>query len=184
MNSNRHTRRPYSSSQFKSTPISKNIVDTDSDDFSNLLGELSSFSVPAPHTQRAAQDVTPLKEEDLQDYVLNKTKALIEAGLGAVQDLTPGIVGGSDSREIEALSKLMTSTAQALEALQKTALINKKADRDEKLEKIRIEGRKETAQLAGPQNVTNNNILVASREDIMKKLFGREKEEVLNITNK
>lgn len=155
------------------------------DDISSLLDELSSFSVPAPNTQKAAQDNSPLKEEDLQQYVLNKTKALIEAGLGAVQDLTPSVVAGSDSREIEALSKLMASTAQALDSLQKTSLIDKKADRDEKLEKLRFEGRKEIAALTqGPQTITNNNILVASREEIMKKLFGQEKEEVIKITDK
>lgn len=155
------------------------------DDISSLLDELGSFTPPAPNTQKAVQDTTPLKDEDVQQYFLNKTKALVEAGLGAVQDLTPSVVAGSDSREIEALSKLMTSTAQALEALQRTALIDKKADRDEKLERIRQDGRKEVAMLTqGPQHVTNNNILVASREEIMKKLFGEEKEEVLKIADK
>lgn len=150
------------------------------DDISNLLDELNTFSIPAPNTQKAAQDETPLKEEDLHQYFLNKTKALVETGLGAVQDLTPSVVAGSDAKEIEALSKLMASTAQALDTLQKTALIHKKADRDEKLEKIRIDGRKEVALLTqGPQHVTNNNILVASREEIMKKLFGEEKIEQL-----
>lgn len=157
----------------------------DSDDISSLLDELSSFSVPAPNTQRATQDTAPLDEKDLQQYFLNKTKALIEAGLGAVQDLAPMAAGSGDAREVDALSKLMASTAQALDTLQKTALIDKKADRDEKLEAIRITGRKEVAQLTqGPQQITNNNILVASREEIMKKLFGQEKGEVLNISNK
>ncbi len=145
------------------------------DDISNLLDELSTFTPPTPNTQKAMVDETPLKEEDLKQYVLNKTKALVEAGLGAVQDLTPSVVASSDAREIDALSKLMASTAQALDALQKTSLIDKKADRDEQLEKIKHEGRKEVAMLTrGPQNVTNNNILVASREEIMKKLFGNE----------
>ena len=157
----------------------------DDNDISSLLDELSSFSLPAPNTQRAAQDESPLKAEDLQQYFLNKTKALVETSIGAVQDLTPGIVAGSDAREIEALSKLMTSASQALEALQKTALIDKKADRDEQLEHIKIRGRKEVAQLTqGPQQITNNNILVASREEIMKKLFGTKDAEVLEITDK
>ncbi len=152
------------------------------DDISNLLDELSTFTPPTPNTQKAIVDETPLKEEDLRQYVLNKTKALVEAGLGAVQDLTPSVVASSDAREIDALSKLMTSTAQALDALQKSALIDKKADRDEQLEKIKHESRKEVAMLTrGPQNVTNNNILVASREEIMKKLFGSNEQETLNL---
>lgn len=155
------------------------------DDISSLLDELGSFTPPTPNTQKATQDITPLKDEDVHQYFLNKTKALVEAGLGAVQDLTPSVVAGSDSREIEALSKLMASTAQALETLQKTALIDKKADRDERLETLRVKGRKEVALLSqGPQHVTNNNILVASREEIMKKLFGQNQEDILNIADK
>lgn len=159
---------------------------SDADDISELLNDLGSFTPPA-QPQRAAQDETPLKDEDVQQYFLNKTKALVEAGISAVQDLTPSVIAGSDSREIEALSKLMASTAQALETLQKTALIDKKADRDEKLEKLRQDGKKEVALLGqGPKTVTNNNVLVASREEIMKKLFGNEKTEAtpLTITDK
>ncbi len=169
-----------------STALSKIIVNTsDNDDINMLIDELNTFSLPSANAKKAVQEEVPLKEEDLQQYFLNKTKSLIEAGLGAVQDLTPGIVAGSDSKEIEALSKLMASTAQALDTLQKTALIDKKANRDESLERIRLEGKKEIAQLRqGPQSITNNNILVASREEIMKKLFSKEKEEVMYIDNK
>ncbi len=153
------------------------------DDITNLLDELSTFTPPAPNTQKAIVDNTPLAEDDLQQYVLNKTKALVEAGLGAVQDLTPSVVASSDSREMDALSKLMASTAQALDTLQKTALIKKKAEVDEKLEKVKQEGKKELAMLQQPSNkVTNNNFLITSREDIMKKLFGGE-TTIENNTN-
>ena len=156
------------------------------DDISSLLDELSSFDIPSPHTQRAATDDSPLEEKDLQQYVLNKTKALIEAGIGAVQDLTPGIVAGSDAREIEALSKLMASTAQSIEALQRTSLIDKKADRDEKLEKMKFEAKKELIALQGPQqNVTNNNVLIATREEVIAALFkDKEMQETLSLNDK
>ena len=150
------------------------------DDISSLLDELSSFNMPTPNTQRAVQEETPLDPKDLQQYFLNKSKVLVDTTIGAIQDLTPGIVAGSDAKEIEALSKLASSAAQALEAIQKTALIDKKADRDEQMERLRLQGKKEIAQLnQGSQQVTNNNFLVASREDIMKKLFG--KEEIIKI---
>lgn len=153
------------------------------DDISSLLDELSSFNMPSPNTQRAVQEETPLDPKDLQQYFLNKSKVLVDTTIGAIQDLTPGIVAGSDAKEIEALSKLASSAAQALEAIQKTALIDKKADRDEQMERLRLQGKKEIAQLnQGSQQVTNNNFLVASREDIMKKLFG--KEEIIKLEDK
>ena len=155
------------------------------DDISNLLDELDNFTPPTPNVQRAVVDTTPLEPKDVEQYIINKTKALIEAGLGAVQDLTPTVVSGSDSKEIEALSKLMASTAQALDTLQKSALIDKKSDRDEQLEKVKLQGKKELAQLANTsQHITNNNFLVASREEIMKQLFGTSSEEPLTIEHK
>ena len=154
------------------------------DDISSLLDELSSFDIPAPHTQRAATDNSPLEEKDLQQYVLNKTKALVETTLGAVQDLTPGIVAGSDAKEIEALSKLIASAAQSIDALQRSALIDKKADRDEKLEKIRIEAKKEIVALQGPQQSFNNSqVVIASREEVIAALL-KNKEEILTIEDK
>lgn len=158
---------------------------SNSDDISNLLDELDNFAPPTPNVQRAIIDTTPLESKDVEQYIINKTKALIEAGLGAVQDLTPSVVSGSDSREIEALSKLMASTAQALDTLQKSALIDKKSDRDEQMERLKLQGKKELSQLANaPQHVTNNNFLVASREEIMKQLFNTSSEEPLTIEHK
>ena len=155
------------------------------DDIQTLLDELSSFEMPAPNTKKAFETDPVLNKEDTEQYFLNKTKAIIEASVGAVQDLTQATTSSGDSRDVEALAKLIASTAQMLDALNKTNLIDKKADRDEQLERIRIEGRKEVAQLnQTPKQVTNNNILVASREEIMKKLIMPENEEILKIDNK
>lgn len=142
------------------------------DDIQTLLDELSSFEMPAPNTKHAIQNrECELKPEDVQQYFLNKTKAVIEASVGAVQDLTQATTSSGDSRDVEALSKLVASTAQMLDTLNKSSLVDKKADRDEQLERIRIEGRKEVAQLnQGPKQITNNNVLVATREEIMKKI--------------
>ena len=141
------------------------------DDLQTLLDELSSFQMPAPNTHKASEADPVLNREETEQYFLNKTKAIIEASVGAVQDLTQATVHGGDAKDVEALSKLVAATAQMLDTLNKTNLVNKKADRDEQLERVRIEGRKEIAQLTqGPKHVTNNNMLIATREEIMKKL--------------
>ncbi len=158
-------------------------MNSDEDDINLLISELSSFEVPTK-TREVVQQTTSLEEKDLQQYFLDKTKALIDTGLATVQDLAPAVTSSGDAKEMDALSKLMASTAQALDTLQKTALIDKKANRDEQLEHIKIKAKKEIAQLTkGPHQITNNNILVASREEIMKKLFS-DQPEVLKIDNK
>lgn len=155
------------------------------DNFDTLLNELSSFEIPAVPTNSQPATSKKLEDVDVNQYVLDKSKAIIDAGVGAVQDMTPYIVQGQDAREIEALSKLVAATAQAIDTLNKKTLIDKKAERDEQLERIRIDGRKEIAQLqSSAKNVTNNNILIASREEIMKKLFSENKGQVLEIEDK
>ncbi len=158
----------------------------DNDNFDTLLNELSSFEIPANQlaTSEKAQDRT-LQESDVDQYVLNKSKAIIDAGVSAVQDMTPYIVQGQDAREIDALSKLVAATAQAIDTLNKKSLINQKAAKDEQLEKIKIEGRKEIVQMqqTNPKNITTNNVLIASREDIMKQISSSN-SEVLEIEDK
>jgi len=150
------------------------------DDLQTLLDELSSFEMPAPNTHKALDADPVLNKEETEQYFLNKTKAIIEASVGAVQDLTQATVHGGNAKDVEALSKLVAATAQMLDTLNKTNLVDKKADRDEQLERIRIEGRKEVAQLTqGPKHVTNNNVLVATREEIMKKLLDNSVVEVV-----
>ena len=153
-----------------------------------LISELSSsFEVAETSKVLATQALgsSSLEEHNVQQYILDKSKAIIDAGVNAVQDMTPYIVQGQDAREIDALSKLVAATAQAIDTLNKKTLIDKKADRDEQLEKIKIQARRELTELQqkNNKNVTNNNIVIASREDIMKKLYGND-SEVLEIEDK
>lgn len=156
------------------------------DDIQTLLDELSSFEMPAPNTKKAFQSEPVLQKEEVEQYFLNKTKAVIEASVGAVQDLTAATTSGGDAKDVDALAKLIASTAQMLDTLNKSSLIDKKADRDEQLEMIRIEGRKQLAQLTqAPKHVTNNNVMIATREEIMKQLNSSQPNtEVLELKNK
>lgn len=146
------------------------------DDLNTLFDELSSFSLPPAQTPK--EKIT-LKDEEVNQYVLDKSKTLIETGLNAVQDLATYVTQGQNPDEIAALAELMNATSKAIEALNRVNLIDRKANRDEKLKRIDIEGKKELLSISGPQQVTNNmNVLVASREEIMKKLFGNNSNEI------
>jgi hypothetical protein len=158
----------------------------DNDNFDTLLNELSAFELPANQSSISENpNNKSLEDKDVNQYILNKSKAIIDAGVSAVQDMTPYIVQGQDAREIDALSKLVAATAQAIDTLNKKSLIDQKASRDEKLEKIKIEGRKEIVQMQNstPKHHTTNNLLIASREDIMKKLEATN-SEVLELEDK
>lgn len=165
------------------------IIIVDDQNITSLLDELSSFDFASTATQitKTQASDSNITDETAGQYFLDKSKAIIDAGVGAIQTMTPYVVQGQDSREIDALSKLMAATAQALDTLNKGSLIDKKAKRDEELEHIKLQGKKELMQLKQQEQTTktqnNLNIVVSSPEEIMKKLFPAS-GNILNIENK
>lgn len=156
------------------------------EDIESLIESLSSCDVPSK-TKEAVQreeDNQPLDEKDVKQYVIDRTKTLIETSLATVQDIAPAVSQTGDNKEVEALSKLIGATAQALDVLNRGALIDKKADRDEQLEEVRhqhrlkqieIQYEKQQEQLKQPTNV-----VIASREDIIKTLYGNKEPKLLD----
>ena len=154
-------------------------------DIDTLLNELSSFSFPQQSTAKSVPRGTPsnINEDNINDYILQKTGSLIDAGLGAVRDLKDFIVQGQNPDEIAALSELISSTTKAIEALNKINLQNKKAKTDKELKAIDIEGKKAIAGSLPGNNITNNTVnLVASREEIFKQLLNEIKDDSIEIT--
>jgi hypothetical protein len=153
-------------------------------DIDTLLNELSSFSFPQQTTAKSVPRGTPtqISEDNINDYILQKTGTLIDAGLGAVSDLKDFIVQGQNPDEIAALSELISSTTKAIEALNKINLQNKKAKTDKELKAIDIEGKKAIAGSLPGNNVTNNTVnLVASREEIFKQLLNDVNDNSIEV---
>lgn len=150
-----------------------------SDDLNTLLDELSSFQMPvtAPK-QNKPENSSELTDDNINEFILKKASKLINSGLGAVEDLKDFIVQGQNPDEIAALSELISSTTKALEALNRINLQNKKAKTDKEIKEIDIAGRKAVAGMLPGNNIINNktNVLVASREEIIKQLLETEKE--------
>ena len=156
----------------------------DEDNLSTLLDGLSSFDLPT-ESRNLPRNPVPLQDGEVNQYVLNKSKALIEAGVAAVQDMTPYVAQTQDPEGVAALAELMSATTRAIEAMNRVNLQDRKQAGSEKLKKLEIEGRKEVALLQPKNTVTHNtNVLVASREEIFRKLFDTRNAEVLEITDK
>ena len=153
-------------------------------DIDTLLDELSSFSFPQTTTAKSVPRGTPtnVTEDNINDYILQKTGNLIDAGLGAVSDLKDFVVQGQNPDEIAALSELISSTTKAIEALNRINLQNKKAKTDKELKTMDIEGKKAIASSLPGNNITNNTVnLVASREEIFKQLLSDVKDEPIEV---
>jgi uncharacterized protein (DUF927 family) len=135
-----------------------------------LLEELSSFDYSTVKPPKREEEVE-ITEDSINDYILKKTGNLIDAGLGAVEDLKEYIVQGQNPDEIAALSELISSTTKAIEALNRINLHNKKTKDTKELKKMDIDGKKEIASLTSGDTTINNNIVVASRAEILERLF-------------
>ena len=154
-------------------------------DIDTLLDELSSFQFPQTTVKSVPRGTpTNITEDNINDYILQKTGTLIDAGLGAVNDLKDFVVQGQNPDEIAALSELISSTTKAIEALNKINLQNKKAKTDKELKAIDIEGKKAIAGSLPGNNITNNTVnLVASREEIFKQLLNDVKDEPIEVVD-
>jgi len=149
-----------------------------SDDLNTLLDELSSFKMPVK-TQTITQtnETKEITDDNINEFILQKASKLINTGLGAVDELKDFIVQGQNPDEIAALSELISSTTKALEALNRINLQNKKAKTDKELKMLDVESRKSIANMLPGNTITNNtNVLIASREEIFKKLLETEQD--------
>jgi len=139
-----------------------------------LLDELSSFNYQAPQPQKVLRKQS-LTEDNITDFVIKSSEELINAGLESVADLRDYVVQGQNPDEIEALSGLINSTTGAIEALNKMVLLKKKNEAAKELKIMELENRKEVAALLPQNNVfSNTNVVVASRDEIFKKLLKPE----------
>jgi hypothetical protein len=153
----------------------------DSNDFNTLIEELTGFQYPSPSAEKATEP--ELTEEDLKKYILKQSKALIDTGVMTAQDYASFALQNQNPDDVAALAEVMSATSKLIDTLNKSTLLDKKAEKDKELKVMELEAKKEIAQLKSKNYTTNNlNVLVASREEIMKKLFEGDKN-IIEIEN-
>ena len=128
-----------------------------------------------------------LTEDDLEKFILKKSSALIDLSLDSVKDLKDFITQGQNPDEISALASLITSTTGAIESLNKLNLLRKKHEMNKEIKALDFANKKEIAKaLPAGNNITNNTqVIVASREEIIKQMMGitTEEPEMIVISN-
>ena len=153
------------------------------DSIDTLLNELSSFSLP-PSKAKTFSEHNEVNDDNINEYILKRTANLIDTGISAVEDIKDYIVQGQNPDELAALSELISSTSKAIEVLNRVNLQNKKAKTDRELKTMDLQNRKEVAGMLPGNNVVNNNLIVASREEIFKQLLSEpEPEPIIEIVD-
>lgn len=119
-------------------------------------------------------------DENIQDYVYKSATELIDSSLFTLDKVKKSITSVMDHRELTSLAELIKATTSSIDILNKVVMENKKLKNAKEIKKMDIEAKKEI----GNTKIKNQtNILVASREEILKQLVDKtiQQEEFIDV---
>lgn len=107
-----------------------------------------------------------LDKENLEEFLLQYSGKLIKGSVDFVEDVKQYITSAPDSRDLEALSKLVGASAAAIESLNKIHISNKTNENRTQLKMLDIKAKKELQQ-----DTQKSLGLTLNREELLKKLL-------------
>jgi hypothetical protein len=135
----------------------------------DIIHQLKADAIPSDSKkQQTPHEHVDLNDENVGDYVYQKSSELVESTLGAIQNLKDSVLTGSDPREIAALSQLINSATKALDQLNKINIQNKQSKNNIEVKKMEID-----ANLDRPLLPNTTNVLIATHDQVMKQIFDK-----------
>ena len=156
-------------------------MDKQLDDLNDLVSELKNtkslagLMVP-PTTMTTATSSEIINEDNIDDFIYRKSSVLIQQGVDAIESIKGTVLQGAEAPVIEAYSKLMASVSSSIEILNKINLQKRKEKAAKDLKQMDLDASKKLLdKYDGGAHIKNqtNNIIVASREEIMKALVSK-----------
>ena len=137
-----------------------NDVDIVVDDLISQLKGASSAS------KEFKKDEFNLDKEELENFLLNYSGKLIKGTVDYVEEVKQYITSAPDSRDVDALSKLVGASASAIESLNKILLQDKANEAKIQVKEMDIKSKKEL------QEKNSERIgLTINREELLKQLI-------------
>ena len=93
-----------------------------SNEIDSIIDQLKNDSVQNSTNPKKKTQPTGLTDDNVNDYVYNKTAEVIESGLDAINNLKDSVMTGQDPKEISALAQLIGATTKAIDGLNKINL--------------------------------------------------------------
>lgn len=132
----------------------------------DLIDQLQTTHQPTIATERTREEVT---KDNLEDYVIRKSSALVEGTVDMVETVRDYIVSAPESRDVSSLAELINAATNAVETLNKIVLSNKKNSTLVKVKEIDIAAKREL------QEADNEAQLKLTREEALKLLINSVK---------
>ena len=139
----------------------------------DLLSQLKNNTAVSRELQK---DDFNLDKEDLENFLLNYSGKLIKGTVDYVEEVKQFITSAPDSRDVDALSKLVGASASAIESLNKILLQDKANEAKIQVKQMDIESKKEL------QEKNNERIgITINREELLNKLIDDAK--LINVSD-
>lgn len=148
--------------------------------YNNVVGDLiDQLQTTNRQATAARRENDPLKKEEIENFVIQKSGKLIEGTLEMIENVKDYISGAPESRDVSALAELISAATNSLETLNKMVLSNNKNKTLVDIKKMDIDAKKDL------QNSENQTKLLATREEVFKAILDRvEPIEAEIIENK
>jgi len=147
-----------------------NIFITMSEELNEFVGDLlNQLQNAEEQTKKLAKEKNPIKKEELEDFVIQKSGALVEGSLDMIENVKDYIASTPDYKDVSALAELISATTHAIEALNKVVLSTKKNETTVQIKKMDIDAKREL------QETGHQHKLTATREEVFKMLINEIK---------
>ena len=127
---------------------------------------ISQLKGTAAVSKELKKDEFNLDKEELENFLLNYSGKLIKGKVDYVEEVKQFITSAPDSRDVDALSKLVGASASAIESLNKILLQDKANEAKIQVKQMDIESKKEL------QDKNNERLgLTINREELLNQLL-------------
>jgi len=146
-------------------------------DVDNIINQLRSDNSSRALTVPSETKKIDLSDDNVGEYVYQKTASLVDAGVNAVNDLRHLMQGGADPKELAAFAQLINAVTKSIDTLNNINLQNKHEKSAIELKKMDIAGKKDIVS----NLPAANNILIATRDEVMSRIFDKPRKDKLEI---
>ena len=138
-----------------------------SDEIDDVVDDLLTQLKNSKKVEKDVKDETlNLSKENLEDFLMQYSGKLIKGSVNYVEDVKQYITAAPDSKDLEALIKLVGASAAAIESLNKILITDKNNDVKKEIKVMDIESKK---MLQDNQNEKLG--LTMNREELIKQLM-------------
>jgi len=132
----------------------------------DILHQLETTATDNTQPQLPRQTID---KNDLEDFVIQKSGALVEGTLEMIDNVKDYIRSAPESRDVSSLAELINAASSAIETLNKIVVSNKKNETSIKIKEMDISTKKELHSAEDSRRIS------LTREEIFKMLFKEAK---------